>query len=190
MRERMPTRKGQRPLLTSEEAALWAQVSQTITPRKGRDAPALPLPKPVEPLPKLTMRLSDGDLRNPVAIVQSPLPPLGPLEKRLRQKLGRGKTDVDRVLDLHGMRAHEAHQALRHFILCAQKDGLRLVLVITGKGGRGAGFTTTDTGVLRRNVPHWLREPEMRSLIIGFEEATQTHGGEGALYVRIRRMRA
>jgi DNA-nicking Smr family endonuclease len=67
----------------------------------------------------------------------------------------------------------------------ARARDARLVLVITGKGGRGAG----ERGVLKRQVPQWLSLPEFRTLVIGFEEAHITHGGEGALYVRVRRTR-
>ena len=62
------------------------------------------------------------------------------------------------------------------------------MLVVTGKGGRGDD-TGGQSGVLRRQVPHWLRLPEFRGLIVGFEAAHVGHGGEGALYVRMRRAR-
>jgi DNA-nicking Smr family endonuclease len=93
---------------------------------------------------------------------------------------------VDAAIDLHGMRQHEAHIALHGFLGRAQRDGAKIVLVVTGKGDTrpAAGF---DTGVLRRSVPLWLRAPEWRALVVGFEEATRPHGGSGALYVRIRR---
>jgi DNA-nicking Smr family endonuclease len=45
----------------------------------------------------------------------------------------------------------------------------------------------TERGVLRRQVPQWLSQPEFRALVVGFEEAHIGHGGEGALYLRIRR---
>jgi DNA-nicking Smr family endonuclease len=61
------------------------------------------------------------------------------------------------------------------------------VLVITGKGKIGA---ESERGVLRRQVPEWLRQPEFRTFVVGFEEAHVGHGGAGALYVRIRRSRA
>ena len=72
------------------------------------------------------------------------------------------------------------------FLRQASGRGARLVLVITGKGARGE---AGERGVLRRQVPHWLRLPEFRALVIGFEQAHVAHGGEGALYVRVRRSR-
>jgi DNA-nicking Smr family endonuclease len=97
---------------------------------------------------------------------------------------------VDSVIDLHGMRQEAAHLALLHFLHRAQGSGHTLVLVITGKGGAAAGAGIfEERGVLRRMVPHWLRLPDVRSLVVGFEEASPQHGGSGALYVRLRRKR-
>ena len=80
-----------------------------------------------------------------------------------------------------------AHRALLSFLQRASSDGLTFVLVITGKG-RAAG-PEAGRGVLRRQVPEWLSLPEFRTLVVGFEEAHIGHGGEGALYVRVRRAR-
>ena len=78
----------------------------------------------------------------------------------------------------------EAHAALVRFLRRAQGDGAKFALVITGKGARGA---ERDRGVLKRQVPLWLKLPELRPYVIGFEDAHIAHGGEGALYVRVRR---
>jgi DNA-nicking Smr family endonuclease len=115
------------------------------------------------------------------------MPPLAEIEPRLRMRLRRGHSDVDRAIDLHGLRQMEAHARLRTFLYEAQRDGARVVLVITGKGKGAEDSYQEPYGVLRRAVPHWLREPDLRNLVIGFEEATATHGGSGALYVRVRR---
>ncbi len=79
-----------------------------------------------------------------------------------------------------------AHRALSAFLQRAHSEGLSFVLIITGKGKTGA---ESERGVLRRQVPQWLSQPEFRALIVGFEEAHIGHGGAGALYVRIRRAR-
>ncbi len=116
------------------------------------------------------------------------MPPLAPLEKRLKRRLGVGKAQVDDVLDLHGMTQAQAHRALNNFLWRAAEDGARLVLVITGKGApRRRGGGAPERGVLRRNVPHWLRAPELRAVVLSVEEAARPHGGAGALYVRLRR---
>lgn len=112
------------------------------------------------------------------------LPPLAPLGKRERAKLSRGRSNIEARLDLHGMTQMRAHHALSGFLHRAHQDGLTFVLVITGKGRTGG-----ESGILRRQVPQWLSLPEFRGLVVGFEEAHVGHGGEGALYVRIRRAR-
>ena len=118
------------------------------------------------------------------------LPPLVPLERTVRRQISRGQRNVDAVLDLHGFRQGEAHGALLRFIHRAQGDGAALVLVVTGKGGAGEGsFASSERGVLRRLVPHWLSEPSLRPCVTGWEEAPRTKGGSGALLVRIRRAR-
>ena len=104
---------------------------------------------------------------------------------RERAQLSRGRKEIDARLDLHGMTQTRAHRALSVFLQRAHSDGLTFVLVITGKG-RAAG-ADPERGVLRRQVPKWLSLPEFRSLVVGFEKAHVGHGGEGALYVRIRR---
>ncbi len=112
------------------------------------------------------------------------MPPLAPLSKRERTKLSRGRSEIEARLDLHGMTQTRAHRALSGFLQRAHHDGLTFVLVITGKGRSGG-----ESGVLRRQVPEWLSLPEFRAFVVGFEEAHVGHGGEGALYVRIRRAR-
>ena len=88
------------------------------------------------------------------------------------------------------MNQAEAHQALRGFLRHSQARGARLVIVVTGKGGplgEPDWWRRARRGVLRRLTPHWLREPDLRSVVLGFEEAGRAHGGSGALYVRLRR---
>ena len=112
------------------------------------------------------------------------IPPLAPLGKRERTKLSRGRSEIEARLDLHDMTQMRAHRALTGFLHRAHHDGLTFVLVITGKGRSGG-----ESGVLRRQVPEWLSLPEFRAFVVSFEQAAISHGGEGALYVRIRRAR-
>ena len=134
------------------------------------------------PKPSPAVRIARAPKPNPAPAV----PPLAPLGRRERSQLSRGRKDIDARLDLHGMTQTRAHHALFSFLQRAHSGGLTFVLVITGKGRMGA---ETERGVLRRQVPQWLSLPEFRSLVVGFEEAHIGHGGEGALYVRIRRSR-
>src|SRR5262249_37571175 len=120
----------------------------------------------------------------------APRPPgLAPIDRRLKQKLARGREAIDATIDLHGRTQAEAHAALVRFLRNARANGARLGLGITGKGVR-SGDVAAERGVLRRQVPLWLRSAELRDVVIGFDWAHVAHGGEGALYVRIRRGRA
>lgn len=173
-------RKGE---ITAEDHALWAHVVQSTKPLPGRALPDLPEPSPEPPRDPGKPRL----MPPPEPKARS-LPPLSGIEKRMVKEVARGHRAIDSRIDLHGMRQAEAHAALNTFIYRAHAGGAKLVLVITGKGG-GLDAFGEERGVLKRLVPHWLADPAMRRMIIGFESAARGHGGEGALYVRIRRRR-
>ena len=195
-----PIRAPRHRTLSREEIELWRQVTQTIAPSPGRASMSASPPEAlVAPLvpqvktPQNMIGFREPGLPGYTPPAQQPasaLAPLSPLERRLRQRLSRGRTEVDAVMDLHGLRQDQAHGVLRQFLFNAQGSGAKLVLVITGKGGRSQDLASwhSETGVLRRSVPQWLRAPEMRGVVVGFEEAAHHHGGAGALYVRIRRL--
>jgi len=182
--DRKPGRHSRRPL-TADEHALWSHVTRSIMPlRRPRLEPKLepataeppverPKPAPAVPAPRSRVARAPG---------------LAPIDRRFKQRLARGREGIDATIDLHGLTQAEAHSALAHFLRRARADGARLVLVITGKGVRTDDFTV-DRGVLRRQVPLWLRSAELRDYVVGFDWAHPAHGGEGALYVRIRRRR-
>jgi DNA-nicking Smr family endonuclease len=163
--------------LSDDEIRLWLAATREVARRAQivvPTAPSLP-PAPAEAPPEPWT----------VAAPRPPtIPALAPLDRRLRQKLSRGRMAADAVIDLHGLRQHEAFAALHRFLAGAQRDGARLVLVVTGKGDRPA---DGDAGVLRRLVPQWLGAAQLRGIVVGFEEAARSHGGAGALYVRLRR---
>jgi DNA-nicking Smr family endonuclease len=116
-------------------------------------------------------------------------PPLALLMRNERQRLARGRQTIDNRIDLHGKTLTEAHGALLRFLRRAQADGARFILVITGKGERLQSEASAH-GTLRRQVPLWLERPEFSNLVGGFSEADARHGGAGALYVRLRRLRS
>jgi DNA-nicking Smr family endonuclease len=174
--------------LSEEEIALWIEVAKSVARRRGAILPTLATPRPTAP----PAADAPPPAATPTTKPRRPAgpPPLAPLERRLKRDLARGRAVVDSVLDLHGLTQAEAHHALRGFLVQAQIQDFRLVIVITGKGARADRDNTDwfhETGVLRRVVPHWLREPDLRSIVLGFEEAGPGHGGAGALYVRLRR---
>jgi DNA-nicking Smr family endonuclease len=180
--------------LSEEERVLWEHVAKQTKPlrkkpRAARSAVASPdaeMPAVVKstPPPKPVPPAKIARAPKPEVPPLAPLAPLAPLGRRERSHLARGRKQIDARIDLHGMTQTRAHHALSGFLQRAHGEGLTFVLVITGKGRIGA---ESERGVLRRQVPLWLSLPEFRSLVVGFEEAHVGHGGEGALYVRIRR---
>ena len=185
----MPAPSRPKRALSEEERSLWDSVAGQVKPlrKKPRAAKA-------QPSEHVALTAAAKPTSPPRPIVHAPkpakppVPPLAPLGRRERSRLSRGKNEIDARLDLHGMTQTRAHRALLGFLQRAHHEGLTFVLIITGKGRVGG--AEAERGVLRRQVPQWLSLPEFRSLVVGFEEAHIGHGGEGALYVRIRRSRA
>jgi len=107
-------------------------------------------------------------------------------------KLKKGKLEPEDILDLHGMTLETAFPALSSFISRAHSTQKRLVLVITGKGkNTDPGYAVPQrNGVLRSQVPIWLKEPRLSSLVLQIERAHHRHGGLGAFYIYLRRNRA
>src|SRR6476661_4578267 len=151
--------------LSDEERVLWKGVTRSIMPLRQSLAR-----EPDEPAKRAAP------------------PPLAPLTRRHKKRIARGNHAIDGRLDLHGMTQAEAHDALFGFLRAKQARGAKVVLVITGKGARGSD-DGGGRGVLKRMVPMWLGMPDFRGLIVGFESAAIGHGGEGALYVSLRKAR-
>ena len=182
----LPRRKR---ILTEEEHALWHSVAKQLKPLRTKHraitAPTAPPSAEAGAAAKIAAHPKPVPATGPQP--KKPLPPpLVPLGRRERSRLSKGKKEIEARLDLHGMTQARAHRALSGFLHRAHGEGLTFVLVITGKGKVGA---ESERGVLRRQVPQWLSQPEFRTLVVGFEEAHIGHGGAGALYVRIRRSR-
>jgi DNA-nicking Smr family endonuclease len=113
----------------------------------------------------------------------APAPKPNPgIDKRTAERFRKGEMAIDRRLDLHGMTQDAAHAALDRFVRQAWRDGLRMLLIITGKGSGGE-------GVLRRSLPHWLAAGEHAPRVLRLENAQPKHGGGGAFYVLLRRQR-
>ena len=184
----LPASPRRKRSLSEEERALWESVAKQTKPlrKKPRAAKAQAASPDAETPAAAKPAAPPKPLRPPksCATPKPEPPPLAPIGRRERSQLSRGRKEIDARLDLHGMTQTRAHRALSGFLQRAHSDGLTFVLVITGKGKMGA---ESERGVLRRQVPQWLSLPEFRALVVGFEEAHIGHGGEGALYVRIRR---
>ncbi len=185
--------RSKRRALTAHEIELWSQVTKLIKPLRHMPS----LPPPAEVVAPASVKPTASAVPAPKRRepkTSLPIEPreaaLVPLERRVRQRLARGLTSVDDAIDLHGLYQDEAHAALRRFLFRAHAGGARIVLVVTGKGRSNGETSLEERGVLRRNVPHWLRAADLRTIVLAFEEAGQRHGGAGALYVRLRAARA
>lgn len=208
---RRPPRKRE---LSAEERRLWEQAMQETQALKKRDRgeqraakvhqtaqgaseappPASDTATPRSETAPLVKRSATG------AHGQGSAPGTTPLARRDVRRIVRNPETIDARLDLHGMRQREAYPALKGFLRAAQAREFRLVLIITGKGiardsskaeafgdWQDSPFYESPRGVLRRLVPEWLAKPEFRDVVASVSPAHQRHGGEGALYVRLRR---
>ena len=175
------------------DADLWRRAVSDVQPLKRPPPPAKPTPAAAlppsrqnpTPAPRPSQSLSPSPKSRPVALPPPELQPgaAGGLDKRTLQRLRRGLIPPEAKIDLHNMTQAEAHAALLRFLAASQAAGRRCVLVITGKGYGPDGAV----GVLKTGVPRWLNEPDTRARILAFTHATTAHGGEGALYVLLRR---
>jgi DNA-nicking Smr family endonuclease len=192
--------------LTADEAELWAYAMrdarslQRRERRKTADAEATTGngssraensgPPQIPPAAKSPIRAVQHPPYTPPAPEPSRSPALAVYDEKERKRLGKNPELIEARLDLHGFRQREAHTALRSFLFSCSVRGLRHVLIITGKGTaaeRQRDFFGEERGVLRRLVPQWLGEPELRNLVVSYTASHVRHGGEGALYVRLRK---
>lgn len=193
------TAKRQRRKLTEEETILWHRVGRTVTPLRDRPVVSPPSAgdakrdfldaidgrKPAA----LTPAALEPDIRSHVAHgyrPPQPKPVSGPerrIDRPTERKLARGRLSIDARVDLHAMNQDQAHDRLYAFLADARSRGARHVLVITGKG---ASFGSE--GVLKRMVPVWLNSARFAGLVSGYSSASRHHGGEGAIYIRLRKL--
>lgn len=204
-------RKRKGGALTPDEEDLWAHVTDSVHPMRRTLATRVPDQPEPEPLPAQP-RAELADLSRiappstgkprwqPLITQATPRPKTAPgaqphFDRRQAKKIATGKIEIEGRLDLHGLRESEAHMRLRGFLRQAQAHGKRTVLVITGKGRDDDdphapfdfGHDRSPRGVLKRNVPRWLAEPDIAPMVVSYTTAHTRHGGEGALYVHLRK---
>jgi DNA-nicking Smr family endonuclease len=177
--------------VTPDELELWRHVAQTVRPIKSRRRPA----PPKEAAPSApAAKTKAAKPASPAAPPTKPPAPTKPhelthglshgIDRRQAERFRKGKLAIEGKIDLHGRTQQDAHDDLLAFLRRAHAAGKRNVLVVTGKG-----MTTSKTGILRQAVPRWLNEPAFRTLVLAFDYAEPQHGGEGALYVLLKRVR-
>jgi len=190
-----------------DDIALWHHTTRSVAPLRKAKARVPEVGAPPEVRPKTAPATDRPRTTSAPPTSQKPAapprttlpktpPPLVPIERRKARRIARGHVEIDARLDLHGLRQADAERRLRAFLLRARADGLRTVLVITGKGSeRDAGDDSNTAidrsarGVLRRSVPLWLEAPELRDSVAGIAPAHIRHGGSGALYIHLRKPR-
>jgi DNA-nicking Smr family endonuclease len=186
--------------IKSDEQALWKKVADTAIPIHTAMADPKPkIPKTVFKNSKLIVakptfplfKVGSKSHLNGNPIRKEAPPSKTRMDSKSFGKLTRGKLRPEASLDLHGMSLSEAHPALQGFILGSAQLQRRLVLVITGKGKPKSDFSLTPgtQGILQRNVPIWLAQAPLSSVILEATPAHQRHGGDGAIYVYLRKRR-
>ncbi|VAW06792.1 hypothetical protein MNBD_ALPHA01-767 [hydrothermal vent metagenome] len=196
MRQKKP-----RGTLSDDENRLWQKVTENIT-RLDSNQAARPLVRKsayVKPLPY------SGDFQRDRAAPAAPLVGnsfmLKDADHNWQRKLRRGRIKPDGKIDLHGLTQDRAYDALNRYIDTAHKKGKRFILVVTGKGGvksRSGHMSYSEydcaeyvheRGILKTNVPRWLSQGELAKRIVSYYTANEEHGGDGALYVILKRWR-
>lgn len=179
--------------LSPDDRRIWARVAGSVTPKTVKKALRI-TPGAADPDPPAAphAKAPPKFVRPPAPVVASSVrasPPPAPrsrgvpeeLEPRRKRRLSRERDPIEAKIDLHGYGRFQAQDALTAFLIGAQARGYRAVLVVTGQGRRGG------TGVIRASAHEWLQAPALRSVVSGFAPAARHHGGDGALYVTIRR---
>ena len=168
-----------RKTLTDEDRVLWNLVARSAKPLKGRKPVEELRPQAEEKMPSAAA-IAAPAAQAPAAAKRQHV--MHSLDRPTLDKLSKGRLPIEGRVDLHGMTQSEAHSLLLSFLQRAHASGVRYVLVITGKG-----FSSGGDGILRRQVPAWLSTPPFRALVSSHDLAARQHGGEGALYVRLRK---
>lgn len=186
--------------VSPDEKRLWRMAVSDAEPLLGRE-PAEEHPPPVSAPAEVGQprearlpakpALSPAGVPSGGGVARPGVPVLDPggsagVDRRTDERLRRGRFEIDARIDLHGMTQTQAHAALSSFIRAGWHERRRAVLVITGKGSGPAG---KGEGVLRGAVPRWLNEAPLRQMVVAIRSAQPRHGGEGALYVLLKRRR-
>ena len=178
------------------DSHLWEEIKSSVSPLRKLKRRSTKLPATAVTVVKLAPMKPRTELAAPSKTSSSP-PQLASFERRTAQRLGRGQLEPEARIDLHGHGLENARLALLHFLSSRRMQGMRLVLVITGKGaspfarhtlhGLSHFHTPEREGKLRREVPLWLEEAQFRIHVVGLQPAHPRHGGGGAFYVKLRK---
>lgn len=167
--------------LQPDEARLWGHVTATVRPRPGRLPPKIEAETPAKPKvgDETPARIPVSQPKAARAKPKAPQPPER-IEPGRHRRIVRGHEPLEARIDLHGLTYDRARASLEAFLLRVWDEGYREALVITGKGTQGE-------GIIRRYTPEWLAAPPLRDIVAGVSSAHRRHGGDGALYVALKR---
>lgn len=183
--------------LRPEEKAIWRKVASSVKPISEARLRDLDEPEAIEkprekPVPETKQSLRHGHFPHPHT---KPKLPALPVDRGAEKRVRKGRLEIDGRIDLHGLTQDMALRTLRNFLAMAYRDGYRTVLVITGKGLKARERESEpwekqeEPGVLKRKLPEWLGNAEFRQWVSGYAIAHLRHGGGGAFYVTMRRVK-
>ena len=177
--------------LDPDEAALWARVMASVRPLRAVRPAALPKPAAPAPSPPSV----------PVAKPRAAVPPASPVVPPARRgpgvtldgswdrQIARGAVLPDSSIDLHGHTLHSAHTLLDQGLERAIARGDRVLLLVTGKPPRPESERPHARGAIRAAIADWLAASRHADAIAAVRGAHPRHGGQGALYIVLRRGR-
>ena len=205
MKKSKPKSKGRKSLLNKTDKRVWDTVKKTVTPIEhdyneqmqdllsdfDTDVGQVENNLPVLPLDNVEFQKTIGDIYKKISQSDGNFKPnvhidyadelehgdITQMHKTQGKRFLRGQLPIEARLDLHGMTQDIAHDQLNRFIKTAYTRGLRKVIVVTGKG----------KGILKTQTPRWLNDSELRPYILSFSYAQPRDGGDGALYVLLRK---
>lgn len=180
----------QKPLST-DDREVWRKVAKSTKPlRPEEKATHADLRAAKIPIIPPTRTKPATPAVTPPLPVKSPPSRHTAMDRRRFEQLRRGKLSPQSRIDLHGLTFARARPELLQFVADAHSRGLRLILVITGKGNSHRdddSIMPVRRGVLRHAVPQWLGQPPLAGLVLQVTQAHTRHGGDGAYYVYLRR---
>lgn len=179
-----PPRKWHPPL-DPDDVALWEAVKKSVKRLEETQDYELPV-KSRKAKPEAKEKQAETATARKIAPKKMVSQPAAIFDRTSLRKIKNGRSKIEDMLDLHGLRQPAAHKALEAFVKNARERGFGLVLVIAGKGDR---FGAKEGGILRQQVPRWLASGELARLVLSFRTAAIQHGGEGAFYLRLRKRR-
>lgn len=187
--------------LSPEESALWRRVAATVTPLHPKRPTPLPPVKeaeggPIETAPPPPPKRLKGRVPPPrpeAVPIPAQVRPLtaGGLDSSWDRKLGRGPLQPDVTIDLHGLNLAMAHDRLNGGIAQALAMGARVILLIAGKHRPVAehDLRGEKRGAIRAKLLDWLAASSHAAQIAAVRPAQPRHGGDGAVYIVLRKAR-